>query len=319
VLEPTHGGNKQSIRAALDRLSAGGSTNGGQGIQLAYSQAQQSFIKGGSNRVVLCTDGDFNVGITDQGALTRLIEEKAKSGVFLTVLGFGYGNLKDSTMEKLADRGNGNYAYIDSLAEGRKVLVKQMAGTLLTIAKDVKIQVEFNPAKASAYRLIGYENRILAARDFNDDRKDAGEIGSGHTVTALYEVVPAGKAVNLPGVDPLKYQQPNQPVPVSGNGELLTVKLRYKAPNGDVSKLLEVPVKDNVKKLDETDDDFRFAAAVAEFGMLLRESPHKGSATFGQVMDLARGARGADAEGHRREFVKLLESAAALMGQRLRD
>ncbi len=299
VLPPTSCDDKPTIRAALDRLEAGGSTNGGQGIQLAYKVAQQSFLQSGANRVILCTDGDFNVGVTDRGELTRLIEQKAKNGVFLTVLGFGYGNLKDATLEKLADRGNGNYAYVDTLREARKVLVEQMAGTLLTIAKDVKIQVEFNPARAKSYRLVGYENRVLAAQDFHDDTKDAGEIGAGHTVTALYEVVPAGEQASA--------------------GELLTVNLRYKAPDGDTSKLLRVPATDEGRKMDQADDDFRFAAAVAAFGMLLRDSPHKGSATFAMVRELAAAGRGQDPHGHRAEFLQLVDTAARLgAGQRAR-
>src|SRR5262249_53228827 len=236
--------DREKILGTLERLQAAGSTNGGAGIRLAYDQATANFIKGGTNRGTLCTGGDFNVGITNQGDLTRLIEDKAKSGVFLTVLGFGMGNLKDSTLEKLADKGHGNYAYIDTINEARKVLVEQMGGTLVTIAKDVKIQVEFNPAKVNAYRLIGYENRLLKAEDFNDDKKDAGDIGAGHTVTALYEVVPAGKKINLPGVDPLKYQQGSAPTEAARGPDLLTLKLRYKAPDGDTSKLLEFPVVD---------------------------------------------------------------------------
>jgi Ca-activated chloride channel family protein len=312
VLPSTPGEQKARILSALEKLESGGSTNGGEGIELAYKVAQQHMIKGGSNRVVLCTDGDFNVGVTDQGSLTRLIEDKARGGVFLTVLGFGMGNLKDATMEKLADRGNGNYAYIDNINEARKVLVEQMAGTLLTIAKDVKIQVEFNPAKAAAYRLIGYENRVLAAQDFNDDTKDAGEIGSGHSVTALYEVVPAGKAVPGGTVDALKYQAAARQSAAAATGELLTVKLRYKEPDGDMSKLVVMPVTDAGQKFDQANDDFRFAAAVAAFGMLLRDSPHKGGATFELVQELARGARGNDPQGHRGDFLKLVDTAQSL-------
>ncbi len=244
VLPSTPGKDKTRILEALDNLEAGGSTNGAQGITLAYKTARENFLKGGNNRVILCTDGDFNVGVTNQSDLTDLIERERASGVFLSVLGFGEGNLKDSTMEKLADKGNGNYAYIDSFAEGRKVLVEQMNSTLFTIAKDVKVQVEFNPAQVAGYRLIGYENRILAKEDFNDDRKDAGEIGAGHTITALYEVVPAGQPLpNRPSVDPLKYSEPSPTAEIDRktSGDLLTVKLRYKAPDGDTSKLIEVP------------------------------------------------------------------------------
>lgn len=317
VLEPTH--DRGEIRAALDRLESGGSTNGAAGIQLAYRLAEQSFIKGGVNRVILATDGDFNVGVTSQSELTDLITRKAKKGTFLTVLGFGMGNLKDSTLEKLADKGNGNYAYIDTLNEGRKVLVEQMNGTLVTIAKDVKIQVEFNPAQVGAYRLIGYENRLLAKEDFNDDKKDAGEIGAGHTVTALYEVVPAGKAApGVPSVDPLKYQTTGSKEPGTRNqepgtsAELLTLKLRYKQPDGDTSKLLEFPLTDRGETWEKSSRDFRFAAAVAGFGMLLRESPHKGTATWESVRELAMEGRGEDRSGYRGEFLTLLDKAKAL-------
>jgi Ca-activated chloride channel family protein len=264
------------------------------------------------NRVILCTDGDFNVGITSPGELTRLIEQQAKSGVFLSVLGFGMGNYKDSTTEMLADKGNGNYAYIDTLEEGRKVLVEQMSGTLVTIAKDVKIQIEFNPARASAYRLIGYENRLLRKEDFNDDRKDAGEIGAGHTVTALYEVVPVGKSVNIPGVDPLKYQQPVRPSDVSASEELLTLKLRYKEPDGDESKLISVPVTDRGTSYARASRDFKFTSAVAAFGMVLRDSPHKGTATMDSVQELAEEGIGSDRGGYRAEFVTLVEKAKRL-------
>jgi Ca-activated chloride channel homolog len=229
VLPSTSGDKKEMLIHALEKLEAGGSTNGGSGIRLAYDVAQANYIPGGSNRVILATDGDFNVGITDQGSLIRL-EDKARSGVFLSVLGFGGGNYKDSTLEKLADKGNGNYAYIDTLNEARKALVEQMAGTLFTVAKDVKIQVEFNPAEVAAYRLIGYENRVLRDQDFNDDRKDAGDVGEGHTVTALFEVVPSGQATDIPSVDPLRYQTSRQASSNAGSGELMTVKLRYKDP-----------------------------------------------------------------------------------------
>jgi Ca-activated chloride channel family protein len=321
VLPSTTGDNKEVILQALDRLSAGGSTHGSAGIQQAYEVAVANFIKGGSNRVILCTDGDFNVGVTSQGDLQRLIEEKAKSGVFLSVLGFGMGNLKDSTMETLADKGNGNYAYIDTLNEAKKVLVEQMTGTLITIAKDVKIQVEFNPAQVNAYRLIGYENRLLAKEDFNDDTKDAGEIGAGHTVTALYEVVPAGKTVNAPGVDPLKYQRPAEQVDakLTGSKELLTLKLRYKQPDGATSKLLEYPYTDTDRSFGKASTDFQFASAVAMFGMILRDSPHKGGATLPGVIEVAESNLGADTEGYRREFVDLAKKAVGIMmpaGQR---
>jgi len=285
VLPSTPGDRKGEILSALDALQAGGSTAGGAGIELAYAVARDAFIEGGVNRVILATDGDFNVGVTSAGGLERLIEEKRKSGVFLSVLGFGMGNYKDSTMEMLADKGNGNYSYIDTLAEGRKVLVTEAGSTLVTVAKDVKIQIEFNPKTVAAYRLIGYENRVLAAEDFNDDRKDAGDIGAGHTVTALYEIVPLG------------------------DGELAMIKLRYKAPDGDRSALLSEAVRDEGG---EASANLRFAAAVAEFGMLLRDSEHKGASTFAQALELGRGAAGQDPDGFRAEFVRLVEQAQRL-------
>jgi Ca-activated chloride channel family protein len=312
VLPRTLGDRKGVILDALDRLQAGGSTNGGAGIQLAYDHAVAHFIPGGTNRVVLATDGDFNVGVTSQGELTRLIEERAESGVFLSVLGFGMGNYKDSTLEKLADRGNGNYAYIDSLAEARKVLVQEMGSTLVTIAKDVKIQIEFNPAEVESYRLIGYENRVLRAEDFNDDEKDAGEIGAGHTVTALYEIVPDGVPSATPSVDPLKYQRPLATTEELLTDELLTVKLRYKEPDGETSKLLERPVRDEGKSYASATRDFKFAAAVASFGMILRDSPHKGNATFDSVLELAGEGLGCDRHGYRAEFLELARQAKSL-------
>jgi Ca-activated chloride channel homolog len=311
VLPPTPGDRTGLIRSAIDRLRAGGSTNGGDGIQLAYQVAQEAFIPGGVNRVILGTDGDFNVGVTSPGELVRLIEEKRKSGVYLSVLGFGMGNLKDSTLEKLAHHGNGHYAYIDSLAEARKLFVEQGAA-LVTVAKDVKFQVEFNPERVAGYRLIGYENRLLRHQDFNDDQKDAGDLGSGHTVTVFYELVPAGKKVEVPGVDPLKYQEATKPTAAAGRTrEWLTVKLRYKDPQEEKSKLLEVPVTTAALKATPS-ADFQFAAAVAAFGMLLRDSPHKGRASFELVQELAQSGRGADADGHRGEFLKLVRTAAGL-------
>jgi Ca-activated chloride channel family protein len=329
ALPSTYVSEKATILSAIDQCQAGGSTNGAAGIQLAYDIAQQHFIKGGINRVVLATDGDFNVGVSDEGGLLRLIEEKRTSGVSLSVLGFGEGNLQDAKMELLADKGNGNYAYIDSLREGRKVLVEEASGTLITIAKDVKIQVEFNPAEVSAYRLIGYENRVLAAQDFNDDRKDAGEIGTGHEVTALYEIVPIGKPMPsvAPPVDPLKYQpspaapqeSPAPPMPGAAfSGELLTLKLRYKQPDGDESKLIQFPVKDDADEAAPArpgSTDFQFASAVAAFGMILRDSPYRGAATFALALDLAQGGKGADAEGYRAEFITLIEQARSLKGE----
>jgi Ca-activated chloride channel family protein len=313
VLPSTSGAHKDKIHAAIARLEAGGSTNGGAGITLAYKVAEEQFVRGGINRVILATDGDFNVGVTNQGDLTRLIEQKRASGIFLSVLGVGTGNIKDSTMEKLADRGNGNYSYLDSVHEARKVLVHEAGATLVTVAKDVKIQVEFNPINVAAYRLIGYENRMLRHQDFNDDRKDAGEIGAGHTVTALYEIVPAGAKVNVPQVDALKYQRPAVPAPGTARDELMTVKLRYKAPDGDVSKLISVPVKNRTAEMSA---NVGFAAAVAEFGMLLRESEHRGSATHADAAALARRFRGPDPDGYRAEFVRLVEIAEAVTRQK---
>jgi Ca-activated chloride channel family protein len=309
VLEPTAGSDQATIVSALDRLEAGGSTNGGEGIQLAYALARKSFVEGGINRVILATDGDFNVGVTSEGELTRLVEKERESGVYLSVLGFGTGNLKDSTMEKLADIGNGNYGYVDSLTEARKLLVEQAGGTLQTIAKDVKIQVEWNPAIVGSYRLIGYENRMLAAEDFNDDSKDAGDIGAGHTVTALYEVVPAGAAVVGAKVDPLRYQSEREPTAAANATEMAHVKLRYKAPESSASELLDHTIADRV---DPASENLRFASAVAQFGMLLRGSAHKGASSFESVQSLAKGALGTDTHGHRREFVDLVARARDL-------
>ncbi len=313
VLPSTSGAEKETILAALDNLEAGGSTAGGEGIELAYQEAAENFLDNGNNRIILATDGDFNVGMSSDAELIRLIEQKREQDIFLTVLGFGTGNLKDAKMEQLANNGNGNYAYIDNILEAKKVLVTEMGGTLLTLAKDVKIQVEFNPAQVQAYRLLGYENRLLAAQDFNDDTKDAGELGAGHTVTALYEIVPVGvdSPVELPTVDDLKYQETQ---PNSGNfaGELLQLKLRYKPPTGDNSELITQAIANDSKPLDQASLDFRFAAAVAEFGMLLRDSPYRGESSFDQVLELAQGSKGADPEGYRSEFIQLVKTAQAL-------
>ncbi len=311
VLASTPGSKKLEIRNALTTLRAGGSTNGGAGIQLAYAQARQHFLKRGINRVILCTDGDFNVGTTSEGDLTRLIEDERKHDVFLTVLGFGMGNLKDSTMEQLADKGNGNYGYIDTLEEARKVLVREAGATLMTVAKDVKIQVELNPANVAGYRLIGYEDRRLANEDFNDDKKDAGEIGAGHTVTALYEVVPAGVPVPSGKVDALKYQTPTTPNGVAAS-ELMTIKVRYKPPTGDSSQLLTQVIKNASPALDKTSIDFRWATAVAGYGMLLRDSPLHGALTWAMVRGLASSAIGADPDGYRKELLELVERASKL-------
>ena len=312
VLAPTTGDKKAAIRAAIQQLRAGGSTNGGAGIELAYRLATDNFVKAGTNRVLLATDGDWNVGRTSHGDLQTRIAEKAKSGVFLSVLGFGMGNYKDDTLEMLADKGNGNYAYIDTLQEAKKVLVEQMAGTLCTIAKDVKIQVEFNPARIAGYRLIGYENRILAKEDFNDDKKDAGEIGAGHTVTALYELVPAGQEVpgGVPPVDPLKYQRASDAAAPSL--DICTVKLRYKAPEAADSTLMEVPLKEGRARFDDASGDFRFAAAVAGYGMLLRRSQQAKGFTWDEVSEIASGAIGEDREGYRHEFLDLVNRAKGL-------
>jgi len=309
ALPSTPGNRKPDIQHAIAELRPGGSTNGAAGIHLAYDIAAQSFIKNGINRVILATDGDFNVGVTSQGELIRLIEEKRERGIFLSVLGVGTGNLKDSTMEKLADRGNGNYAYLDSLHEARRVLIAEAGATLATVAKDVKIQVEFNPRTVGAYKLIGYENRILQHRDFNDDKKDAGEIGAGHTVTALYEIVPPGEPIEGGSIDPLKYQDRSTPSNAARSGDLMTVKLRYKAPDGDVSKLLSREVPDRAGALTSNSG---FAAAVAEFGMLLRRSEFKGGASWTSALELARKYRGSDPDGYRAEFVRLIELASAL-------
>jgi Ca-activated chloride channel family protein len=310
VLDSTS--NKDAIRGALVQLEAGGSTNGGEGIQLAYDVAARHLIRGGINRVILCSDGDMNVGITSEGDLTRLIESERERGVFLTVLGFGMGNLKDATMEKLADRGNGNYAYIDSLLEARKVLVKEAGATLVTVAKDVKLQVELNPATVAGYRLIGYENRLLNAQDFNDDRKDAGDVGAGHAVTAIYEIIPAGVEVPSSRVDALKYQ-PSVPSAATA-GELLTIKVRYKEPDGTTSKLLSRTVTTSSARaaLASTSNDYRWAAAIAGFGMMLRESPYRGNLSWQQVFALAEGAVGRDVEGYRRQALAMIALAGRL-------
>jgi Ca-activated chloride channel homolog len=319
ALKSTAGNEKEKILRALEELQAGGSTNGAEGIELAYKVAADNFIKGGVNRVILATDGDFNIGVTNQGDLIRLIEQKAKTGVFLSVLGVGTDNLKDSTMQKLADKGNGNYAYLDSVDEARKVLVHQINGTLMTIAKDVKIQVEFNPARVASYRLIGYEKRLLRKEDFNNDKVDAGEIGAGHTVTALYEVVPAGSGVtdpaaSVPPVDPLKYQSPaaTTVMKTDGSAEMVTVKLRHKKPDGDVSELTEKSFTDNGSKFENAAPDLKFAAAVAEFGMLLRDSQFKGKGSFGAVLEWAQEGKGRDAAGYRAGFIELVRSAQSL-------
>ncbi|MFR9166104.1 MAG: vWA domain-containing protein [Dysgonomonas sp.] len=313
VLPSTSGGDKQKIREALDNLTAGGSTAGGAGIQLAYKIANKNFIKGGNNRIILCTDGDFNVGVSSDRGLEQMIEKERQSGVFLSILGYGMGNYKDSKMQTLAQAGNGNHAYIDNMQEANKVLVNEFGSTMYAVAKDVKLQLEFNPAKVQAYRLIGYETRLLNKEDFNDDTKDAGEMGAGHTVTAFCEIVPVGVKSNVLGsVDPLKYQTEMKPVKpkLTDSPELLTVKLRYKQPDGNVSKLMETPLIDNGKN--DVSQDFRFASAVAMFGQLLYDSQYKGDATYDKVLAIAKTGLDNDDQGYKREFVRLAETAKGL-------
>ncbi len=314
VLPSTGGDHKQTIMDALEKLQAGGSTNGGQGIQLAYQVALDNFIPGGTNRVILCSDGDFNVGTTSTSDLIRLVEEHAKQNIFLTVLGFGIGNHNDAMLEEISNKGNGNYAFIDTDNEARKVLVEQMSATLVTIAKDVKIQIEFNPAQVSAYRLIGYENRLLAAEDFNDDTKDAGEIGAGHTVTALYEVVPVGVTsdVKVATVDPLRYQTENDTTDLAMSDEMLTLKIRYKPPQADESQLVAYAVSDGGQSFATATPDFKFAAAVASFGMLLRDSAHKGEANYDSVLEIAQEGAVGDQSGYRAEFLAMVQRALEL-------
>lgn len=306
VLEPTSGIEKEKILNAINNLSAGGSTAGGQGIELAYKIAEQHFIKGGNNRIILATDGDFNVGASSDRAMENLIEDKRKSGVFLTCLGFGMGNYKDSKLETLADKGNGNHAYIDTMQEARKVLGTEFFGTMYTIAKDVKIQVEFNPNKVQAYRLIGYENRLLNDEDFKDDTKDAGELGSGHTVTALYEIIPVGvKSVYVKDVADLKYTKTSN---TNNTNEILTVKFRYKEPEGTKSKLIEKIVQDSNSRFTEASEDFKYAASVALFGMQLRKSIFINTLSTKDVIALAEAGKGVDKEGYRAEFIRLVKS-----------
>ncbi|MGV3640082.1 MAG: YfbK domain-containing protein [Adhaeribacter sp.] len=311
VLPSTPGNQKDRILQAIENLQAGGSTAGGAGIALAYRTAQENFQRGGNNRVILASDGDFNVGVSSDAEMERLIEEKRQAGVFLTVLGFGRGNLKDSKMEKLADKGNGHYAYIDNLQEARKVFVSEFGGTLFTIAKDVKLQLEFNPAHVQSYRLIGYENRALRNEDFANDKKDAGDLGAGHTVTALYEIVPA-RGRRDRSDEELRYQTRQVNPKTANSRELVTLKLRYKEPNGHSSKLLEKVVTDQAAELPASSDNFRFAAAVASFGMLLRDSEFKGQASYPSVLALAEQARGQDREGYRVEFINLVKLASLL-------
>jgi Ca-activated chloride channel family protein len=328
ALESTPGNHKETIMQALDNLQAGGSTAGGQGIMLAYKIAEKNFIREGNNRIILATDGDFNVGVSDNASMERLVEEKRGLGVYMTVLGFGMGNIKDDKMEIIADKGNGNYAYIDNIQEARRVLVQEFGGTLFTIAKDVKFQIEFNPAYVKSYRLVGYENRMLADEDFNDDTKDAGEMGAGHTVTALYEIIPAGSdEAGLPIVDPLRYQGAGADTDgkmLNGRDagsndmrlslrdvprELCNIKLRYKQPDGLTSKMFSKTVDAEIKNVGETTDRFRFSASVAAFGMILRNSSYKGTATIADVISLASNSKGIDPDGYRAEFIRLVQAA----------
>ncbi len=317
ALESTRGDKQQQILSALNKLRAGGSTAGGAGIELAYKTAVENHIEGGVNRVILCTDGDFNVGVTSTSDLERMAEDNAKdTGVFLTVLGFGRGNLNDSMMERISGKGNGNYHYVDNLTEARKVLVEEMAGTLVTIAKDVKIQIDFNPYQVAGYRLLGYENRMLRTEDFNDDKKDAGEIGAGHTVTALYEIVPAGKSVDVPPVDASKYvKATDKPSEAEVSEELLTLRIRYKQPDADVSTKQEFPVTDQGNSFTEATPDYQFASAVASFGMLLRDSEHKGNTSFAAVKEIAQEASERDQHGYRAEFLQMVDRAKQLSGE----
>jgi Ca-activated chloride channel homolog len=313
ILESTPASQKEKILAAIAGLSAGGSTAGGQALRMAYDVATGNFISGGNNRIIMCTDGDFNVGESSNAAMERLVEEKRKSGVFITVLGFGMGNYKDDRLEIIANKGNGNYGYIDNIQEARKMLVSEFGGTLFTVAKDVKLQIEFNPTRVKAYRLIGYENRRLNNEDFNDDTKDAGEMGAGHTVTALYEIIPAGASTEIPGIDPLKYQNNTaSPVPGNRNAELLTIKTRYKLPDSEQSVMFDLPVRGQILPLARTTDDFRFAAAVAEFGLLTLNSPFKAAASYENILKMSADAKGRDHEGYRAEFINLVRTAQNL-------
>ena len=312
ILPPTPASEKKKIIKALDDLQAGGSTAGGQGILLAYKTAKEALIENGNNRVILATDGDFNVGTSSTSSLVDLIEEKRKDNIYLTILGFGMGNYKDGRMEQISNAGNGNYFYIDNIKEAEKVFVKEMRANMFTIAKDVKIQIEFNPAHVKAYRLIGYENRIMAKEDFDDDTKDAGELGAGHTVTALYEIVPANSDWNVRTADNLKYQTTKLNDNAKNSKEIMTIKFRYKPPKSDKSIKIEHAITNTLTKLNATTNNFRFSAAVAGFGMLLRDSKFKGNVTYKMVKDLANNAKGKDENGYRTEFISLVKTAELL-------
>jgi Ca-activated chloride channel family protein len=314
VLPFTPVSEKHKILASLDDFRAGGSTAGGAGIKLAYKVARENYIRGGNNRVILATDGDFNVGVSSTADLVRLIEEGRKDDIFLTICGFGMGNYKDGRMEQISNAGNGNYFYIDNIREAQKVFVTQLRATLFTIAKDVKIQVEFNPVKVKAYRLIGYENRVLAAEDFNDDRIDAGELGAGHTVTALYEIIPSGSTQGVRKTDALKYQENKIKAEASTSNEIMTIKFRYKPPREEISKLIKSFIIDEDLTFQEASENFRFSAAVAGLGMLLRDSQFKGDLTYKKIVSIAKNAKGEDAFGYRSEFINLVETCDLLDG-----
>jgi Ca-activated chloride channel family protein len=312
VLEPTCGNEKIKIMESLEKLSAGGSTAGGEGLKLAYKVASENFIEGGNNRIMLATDGDFNVGVSSNAEMERLVEKEREKGVFMTVLGFGTGNYKDDKMEIIADKGNGNYAYIDNIQEAKKVLINEFGGTLFTIAKDVKIQIEFNPSKVKAYRLIGYANRLLNKEDFNNDKKDAGELGAGHFVTAFYEIIPAGSDEVVSNVDELKYQKTEKEAPEKHSEELLTIKLRYKEPDKGKSILVTKVISDKVIDEEKAEKDYLFAAAVTEFGLLLSDSQYKGNSNYANVLHLAQKGKGEDVNGYRSEFIRLVKLAMIL-------
>ncbi|MCD4795542.1 MAG: VWA domain-containing protein [Bacteroidales bacterium] len=312
VLPPTPASEKKKIIKALDDLQAGGSTAGGEGILLAYKTAKDAFIENGNNRIILATDGDFNVGTSSTSSLVELIEEKRKDDIYLTILGFGMGNYKDSRMEQISNAGNGNYFYIDNIKEAEKVFVKEMRANMFTIAKDVKIQIEFNPAHVKAYRLIGYENRVMAKEDFDDDKKDAGELGAGHTVTAIYEIVPANSNWNVRTADDLKYQTTELNENAKNSKEIMTIKFRYKPPKSDKSIKIEHAITNTLTELKASSDNFRFSAAVAGFGMLLRDSKFKGNVTYKMIKDLANNSKGKDENGYRTEFISLVKTAELL-------
>jgi len=316
-LPSTSGNQKTKIKEAIETLEAGGSTAGGEGIKLAYSTAMENFAKGGNNRIVLATDGDFNIGASSDGDMEQIITKERQSGISISVLGFGMGNIKDSKMEIIADKGHGNYAYIDNISEARKAIVTEFGGTLFTVAKDVKLQIEFNPAKVQAYRLLGYENRLLEKEDFNNDKKIGGDMGVGHTVTALYEIIPANINDSYTNsVDPLKYQKTKETAAGNASAELVTIKFRYKMPQAEKSKMEKVSIKDEPIAFSKTSDDFRFASAVAELGLLLRDSEFKQQASYNSLITRAKMAKGKDEEGYRTEFISLAESAQLISKSR---